>query len=449
MKTPLLPRFNGGFFRLPLQIIAIFSILLTWQSCAEPDGIGLNLIDDQAGFLITDTVSIVTYFERDDTIPTNLGYQNLLGMMHDPVFGKVRASIITQFRLTQNNFSLGTEPVLDSIVLSLGYTGQFYGNEETFQTIRVYELRDDIPEQDSLYNNQPLAVYQRHIGQRILRPAPNDSTLIDTIMYAPHFTMRLSDRLGQKIIDANGTQYFEDVSSFLEYFKGLKITVADNFSEGGSVFNINMYSFFTALRIYYHEAADTVPKPKQHNFYINEFAKRLTYVEHFDFNGSHPLIIDQLNNPGQTNDSLIFLKALGGLRGRIHFPHIEKLAELTNITINQAKLIIPVDEDFIEDDFFAARRLFLLQMSDEDELVTLPDYNLGQTYFGGIYNETSKQYEFNITQHLQEVLSGNIENNELILIISGSAENAERVVLKGPGRSDNPMKLKITYTVFD
>lgn len=449
MKTPLLPRFNGGFFRLPLQFIAIFFILLTWQSCTEPDGIGLNLIDDRAGFLITDTVSIVTYFERDDTIPANIGYQNLLGMMHDPVFGKVRASIMTQFRLSQNNFSLGTEPVLDSIVLSLGYTGQFYGNEETFQTIRVYELDEHIHGNDSLFEYRDLAVLPGNIGQRILRPAPADSTLIDTLMYAPHFTMRLSDSFGQKIIDANGTEYFANVSSFLEYFKGLKITVEDDFSEGGSIFNINMFSNFTVLRLYYHEAADTVPVPKQFSFFISEFTNRFTFAEHFDYQGSHPLILDQLNNPGQTNDSLIFLKALGGLRGRIHFPYLYKLAGLTSITINQAQLIIPVEEGFIEEKYYAARRLFLVKMDDENELATLRDYDLGQTYFGGVYNETSKQYEFNITQHLQEVLSGNIQNNELVLMVSGSAENAERVVLRGPGRSEKPMKLKIRYSVFN
>jgi hypothetical protein len=50
---------------------------------------------------------------------------------------------------------------------------------------------------------------------------------------------------------------------------------------------------------------------------------------------------------------------------------------------------------------------------------------------------------------LQEVLSGQLENSELVLIVSGSAENAQRVVLKGPGRTQNPMKLKITYTIFD
>jgi len=449
LKTPAIPCFRGGFYRIPLQIIAIVAIMFTWQSCTEPDGIGLNLIDEQAGIQITDTISILTYFELDDSIPTNLGFQNILGLMNDPVFGKVRASIITQFRLPSNNFSLSEEPVLDSIVLSLGYTGRYYGNLETFLTMRVFELIEDVPDADTLYNNHPLAVENRHIGQRILRPAPTDSTLIDTTMFAPHFSIRLSDRFGQKIIAANGTEYFENINNFLEYFKGLKITVADNFSEGGSIFNINMYSFFTRLSLHYKEASDTLQRPRVYHFYINEFTKRMTYVEHFDFEGSHPLITEQISNPGQTNDSLLFLKALGGLRVKLRFPHLENLAQQGNITINQAKLIIPIDQDFIDEDFPAARRLFLLQYSDDNGLMALQDFDIGQIYFGGEYNETDMQYEFNVTKHFQGVLDGNLDNNELVLVVSGSAENAERVVLKGPGRAENPMKLKIIYTTFN
>lgn len=449
LKTKLIPRISGGFFRLPLSLLAVFFLMLSWQSCTEPDAIGLNLIDDQAGFMITDTITIATYFEKDDTIPTNLGYQNLLGMMHDPVFGKTRASILTQFRLPANDFSLGEEPILDSVVLSLGYTGSFYGNEETIQTIRVFELLDDIPEADTLYNNQPLAVDQRNIGQRLLRPAPADSTLIDTVYFAPHFRMRLSDRIGQKILDANGTEYFENITNFLEYFKGIKITVADNFSEGGSVFNINMFSSYTYMAIYYHEATDTIPVSRNYRFYINDFTRRMTFVEHFDFQGSHPIITDQLNNPGQTNDTLLFLKALGGLRTRINLPYITELSELPSIYINQAKLIVPVDTNFVTDNFYAARNLILLQLSDEEELVALSDYGIGALYFGGAYNEDLKQYEFNITQHIQEVIDGKLENADLVLLISGSAENAQRVVLRGPGRQENPMKLEIRYTQFN
>ena len=449
LKTTTLPRNRGVFFRISLHIIALASVMLVWQSCAEPDGIGLDLIDDQAGFLTTDTISILAFTEPDDSYPSSLSFQNLLGLMRDPVFGKVRASVFTEIRLPSNNFSFGTNPVLDSIVLSFGYSGRFYGIQETMQTIRVYELTENMPASDTIYSNRSFTHNPQHIGERILRPAPADSTLIDTIFYAPHFTVRLSNAFGQKFLDANGTRSFENNANWLEYFKGLKITVEDNFNQGGAVFSLNMYSLFTRLSVHYKEASDTLQIPRATHFYITEFTRRSTFVEHFGFEGSIPILAQQLNNPNQANDSLVFVRALGGLRARIKLPHINRLAALPKVTINQAQLIIPVDSAFINKQFFAARGLILLRQPEPGKFSNLLDSQIGSTYFGGVYNEKLGQYEFNITQHVQEVLSGRIENNDLVLFISGSAENAERIVLRSPGRKENPMRMRIRYSVFN
>lgn len=444
-----MPRNRGVFSRIKLHLIALASLMLVWHSCAEPDGIGLDLIDDQAGFLTTDTISIFAFTERDESYPSSLSFQNLLGLMHDPVFGKVRASVFTQIRLPSNNFSFGTDPVLDSIVLSFGYTGRFYGIQETMQTIRVYELTEDMPASDTIFSNRSFAFSPQHIGERILRPAPADSTLIDTIFYAPHFTIRLSNNFGQKIIAANGTPYFENNAKWLEYFKGFKITVEDNFNQGGAIFNLNMYSLFTRLSVHYKETADTLQRPRVTHFYITEFTRRSTFVEHFDFEGSIPILTHQLNNPGLASDSLLFVRALGGLRARIKLPHIKRLAALPKVTINQAQLIIPVDSAFINKQYFAARSLILLRQPETGKFSNLLDSQIGPTYFGGAYNEKLGQYEFNITQHVQEVLSGRIENDDLVLFISGSADNAERIVLRSPGRKENPMRMRIRYSIFN
>ncbi|HSV89028.1 MAG TPA: DUF4270 family protein [Bacteroidales bacterium] len=449
MKTFCPTCFFRSYFGIVLIILLFTGSVFITKSCTEPEGIGLDLIDDKALFKRTDTVSIVSFVERADSVPGNLDFQNLLGLMHDPHFGKTRASIVAEFRLPANNLSLGQQPVLDSIVLSFHYTGQYYGNIETFQTIKVYELQESLPQSGVLYSNHPVIVNPVPIGQRVLRPAPADSTLIDTVFFAPHFFMRLSDSFGQKIIDANGTEHFRNVQTFLDYFKGLKITVEDNFTEGGAIFNINMFGQFTTLRLHYHDAADTARTPIVQHFQISNFAQRLTKAEHFDFVGSNPLITSSLANPGLHNDSLLFLKSLGGLHTRIRLPYIDDLAAMPNVTINQAKLILPVEEQFIQENFGEAAFLHLYHVNDQGEFQALIDSQLGEDFFGGAYNATSRQYEFNITMHLQEVIRGTIPNNDLILMVSGGASNAERIVLRGPGRSANPMRLQIIYSSFN
>lgn len=449
MKKYSFPRVSGGFFGIfTLLLLAAVSIF-SMHACSEPDEIGLGLIDRRAGFNSTDTLSILGFTGFSDPVPTHFGGQDMIGVMQDPVFGKVKASLFTQFRLTENNFSLGTSPVLDSLVISLEYSGTFYGQEETFQTLKVFELSEQIPDQDTLFSNMQVAYFPDPVAELLLRPAPTDSVLIDTVMFAPHFRVRLSDALGQKLIDANGTPAFENVPNFLEYFKGLYITVDDEIDGIGSIFNLSMFSFFTRLSLHYHEEGDTVAK--RHDFPVTQFTQRINLFESFGYDDAHPMLRAQLfgEEPYVAGDSLLFLQSMGMLRANIHFPHISRLAETANVTINQARLIIPLAEAFEDDLFPPPNELILLRFDEDDKVQPIADMQFGDEYFGGLYDEGRKQYNFNITQHLQQVMDGKIPDKGLTVMVTRASENAGRVVLNGPGSAVRPMRLEIIYTVFN
>ncbi len=446
------PRNNGGFFRLFTHWFLPFSFLILVMACEEdPGDIGLNLIDAQPGLTSTDTLSLQAFSVPDDTIPTSFGGQNLLGVLNDPVFGKTRATIFTEIRLPANDFSLGENPVLDSIKLSMAYTGRLYGQEQTFQNLKVYELSENLPDGDTIYAHRFFEHYPDPIGELQLRPAPGDSVQViqndEPVVVAPHFTIPLSEEFGQKLIDANDTEAFENVPNFLEYIKGFYIHVDENIDGEGSIFNINMYSTYTSLVMYYHVDDDTLQQVTR--FPINEFAKNYTRLENFDFQNAHPLLQQQvLEENLESGDSIVFVQSMGSLRTDIKIPHLEKLAEIPNLAINQARLYLPVDKEFSDELWPEAQRLLLLSYSEEDELEFLSDFDLGSTYFGGLYDENKGQYRFNITKYIQEVLDGTTPNKGLTLTVSNAPEFAHRVVLKGPGRSSRPMKLEIVYTVF-
>lgn len=448
MKTINTPRTAGGFFKLTGRVLLALLIALNITHCSEPDEIGLDLIDNRATFHLTDTVTLTAYTGLSDSVPTNFSFQNMLGVMKDPVFGRIKAGIFTEFRLPRNDFSLGANPVLDSLVLSFGYTGQFYGHVESFQHLRVYELSESFPERDTLYSNLFIQHYPEQVGEKMLRPAPADSVLIDTVMFAPHFSVRLSDALGQKFIDANGTSAFSDVTSFLNYFKGLYIAVDDEVQGTGAVFNLNMFSAFTRLSLYYRVSGDTATRQ---DFFISEFARRSGYFESSNFEGAHSLLLEQLNgeNAPAVGDSLLFVQSMGKLRANIQLPHLKSLKIYPNMAINQASLIIPVASVFSDDTYPAASALGLYRYHDDGSLMVLTDQLLGTDYFGGKYDSEKKQYVFNITRYVQMILDETVPDNGLALEILSSADNAARVVLHGPGRTVNPMKLKIIYTAFD
>lgn len=451
LKKSVSPRTHGGFFGPAVKIVLILAVMLTWSSCAEPDEIGLGLIDERANFLSSDTISVQAYSIPDDSIPTNLGAQNMLGIIVDPVFGKTRANFITEIRLPDNNLSLGEEPVLDSVRLSVAYTGRYYGDTLTPLTVRVFELSENVPDVDTLYSTNNVSHYPDPIGFLNFLPLPSTPIILDTISERPpHIVIPLSMEFGQKILDANGTEYFENVPNFLEYFKGLYLTVDDNIrGEGGSIFNINVGSTYTSLQLYYRVGEDTVSRVQ--NFRISQFAKRITYVENFDYEQAHPLLKAQAFE-GQTElgDSLLFLQSLGSLRANIDLPYLQELADLDDISINRAQLIIPVQPEMGDSLVFPpAERLLLFMYNEEGELENLSDFSIGSSYFGGIYDSQNNQYVFNITSYIQQLLNAEIEYYGLTLVISGAAENARRVVLKGPGRTIDPMRLEIIYTIFE
>jgi hypothetical protein len=79
----------------------------------------------------------------------------------------------------------------------------------------------------------------------------------------------------------------------------------------------------------------------------------------------------------------------------------------------------------------------------------LPDANEGDSYLGGSYNSTTQEYRFNIARYIQQVLTGEKNNNGLYLLAGNGSINANRVVLGGAGSSTLPMKLNITYTKLE
>ncbi len=437
-------------------------IALIVYGCIDAEEIGLELIDSKISLNSTDTLTVKSFTIRDDSVPTSFVNHNVLGLLNDPVFGTTKTSIYTETRLTRNNISLGEDPVLDSVFLVLYYQGDYYGNVEVFHNLRVYELSENFPVSDTLYSNQSIPHKEELItldpeGFRF-RPAPRDSVMVDSVLLAPHIRIPLSDAFGQRIIDASKTPAFENIPNYLEAFKGLYITLDSDVDGMGALYKMDLMHLSSAIDLYYHnpetgEGKDDEepekPESKLQRFLINEFSRRGTRVEHFGYEEANPLLQAQVvQQDPATGDSLVFLQSLGLLRAEIELPFLEDLDRLDRVVINKAELILPVNEGFITDEFLPPARLTMLRYSDEGQLRFLTDYFVGQSYFGGAYDEEEKQYSFNISQHIQLVLDGRLENTGLALLISGNAVNMSRLVLNGPGHPERPMKIVIHYTTF-
>ena len=216
------------------------------------------------------------------------------------------------------------------------------------------------------------------------------------------------------------------------------------------MFQLHMLTTLTCLELYYtYEGEDTIMSRMQ-RFPINEFSKRTTRVEHFGYDEAHEALRAQILHQDQDMaDSLLFLQSLGLHRANIQIPHVEQLADIPRLLINKAELVVPVASEYVSDAFPASRELLLLRIDEDGDLQFLEDYHVGINYFGGRLNENNMEYRFNISKYLQQVLDGVHPNDGLALVVAGASEDMSRVVLHGPGRAENPMRLVIYYSVFD
>ncbi len=429
-----------------LSLLSSIVFLLFFSSCEkDPDLVGLEVTpaQDELGVTVADTFTIVAYSELDDSVITNYFTPNMAGSYFDPVFGRVTAGFFTHIRLPSVNPAFGNHPVLDSLVLVLPYNS-YYGDTTTLQTFRVYEAADDFYIDTTYYSCTPVNTTGVLYGQHVFAPRPTDSVPYDTILIAPQFRINLSENtpaLGDKILNAPA-EYLSDLDKFQDYIKGLYVTAAP-VSYGGCVLYFNLLSAYSRIELHYHnDEADSL----YYELIVNEDCARFNHFDHGNYQYASPAFRRQVVFGDTTlGDQVLYLQSTGGVRTKLQFPTLKSWAKNKKIAINEAKLILPVLED---DPVYAPpSNLAAIKIDGDGTLSNLPDYGtLGDVYYGGAYDETTNQYYFRLTQHVQNILKPDYKDYGIYLKASRAAIRANRVLLSGPKSPTRPMKLRIIYS---
>lgn len=421
-------------------------------SCQERDGIGLDLIDSPLVFNSTDTVSLVAYTQLDDSLYASRADYHLLGFMNDPIFGKTTASIYTEALPAVLPARFGGIPadslVIDSVVISMAYV-TYVGNINNALNLRVYELDQEIP-MDSVYSGRVLATKSEIVV--------NNPTFVPMPTYAfplseegdtlgPHLRINIDKEFGRRFINTLDTTY-SNAAAYRNFFKGFLITV-DEAEHEGSLLYFNLGANLSTFSIFFKRAGATTNS--EYSVLLgNQTGRRFTSFNNYNHAFTSEQILSQaVNGDTLKGDSLLFLQAMGNYRVKIQMPYISDLVnqQQGDFAINSARLIVPMEGVFNIDSIDRSRALVLYRENPEKpgELLPLSDQFLGLGYFGGLVNDTSKEYVFNITRHLQMAMENPQFNTPLYLTISGAHQNATRVVIKGPAR-ENPLRLEIKYT---
>jgi hypothetical protein len=450
---------NKTILTKPYTLIFSVLISLILVSCTkEPESIGLDVQppSDRLGTNFTDTTHIIAYSVLEDSIVTSALSQNVVGYVNDPYFGTMSAGFVTQFNLPSRDVHFDNNPVLDSVVLVVGYRG-LYGDTTSGVNFKVYELSQDIYKDSTYYQNSTYSVYSKPLNYN---PSQYHTTQISTPVISPtdttgaQFRIRLSTRWGQtKIFNKSNQPEISSNDLFKAYFKGLYITAEDARGLGHLVYLGINKSTTSGVYFYYHNDSET---SQVFRILVEDDCARANQYNHRNYSTASIQIRNQvINHDTSLGANQLYLHPGGGINTYVKFPTVREQFKNRRVVINRAELVIT---NLIPNmkGFYVPAQITLVANSSTGTYLFLPDdaFTEGSDYFGGIYNSTTNEYRFRITRYIQHLINSTDEDYGLTMLVSGRAVFGNRLIFAGyhPNISlskNKPFRLELSYTYLD
>ncbi len=371
---------------------------LVFFTCTDPNSLGLDVHPSSEIIMFGDTTSFLwqtSETQSGDSIQTDEPSSLILGeITDDPIFGYSSSAFCTQILLLNNNIELGSNPIIDSVILSYSYN-DYYGDLEAFNSIDVYSLEDDIYRDSIYYSSSDLVSnFNQNWVENYKLNEGNNSLRI-----------KLKNEFGQEILNL-GDAGVVDNQVFLQSFKGISVSAQSE----NTMLYLNANGVNTYLKLYYHnDASDTLSL----DFELGGDAARLSLF--------NPKSINDINQI----DGDRYIQSMGGSRLKVSLQNIDEIRDLLlGKMLNKVTLSFYVND---HSDIYNPHNLLRLVKLENGLTLLLADAYEGSTHIGG--NLENGRYEFNITLYFNEILQGNSNLYQLYLFSATPAENANRTVL--------------------
>lgn len=444
--TALRPRFAS---------CALLALLLACAAgCRKPDEeLGLDILPGDPLGIASDTALVHAFTYLDSAVQTSGLTRNMVGSYVDPDFGLLKTSLVTQVRLTANSIGQGQDNsglVADSIVLTLAFETpvSHYGNLNA-QRFIVQELNEDLSA-DVVYHNDdlpqviPADLVRPHGGE--LTPDPLSRPVVGDDTLAPCLRIPLQLGLAERFLDAFGTAALVDNTSFLAFFKGIKVSVENGTQPlyQGGILNINTTGGSSKITVYYRDQLNAPDVPRTFDLVMTSGSVRYTTAERDRTQAVNNGLANALADP-EAAATTAYLQTLGGCRVGLRFPGLPDLAS-PDKALSKAELIVPLPNSYYP--YYSPPALLFLFRNDNGSDLFLPDQLGGITGIGGEWKPAEGGYRFNITRYVQQVLNGALPNDGIELVAGGAGVTSNRAVIAGPAHPSTPMRLLLTFTTY-
>ena len=467
------------------SVLLVFLSSLIFLSCKK-----INEATELGGDLIPVVDNINTFELSLETITDNALLndsiillhkdQVALGSLNDPEFGETEAAAyfnISSGVYTKHPFINKDAVIVDSVVLSLGYTGS-YGDSISTQSLKVFEVSSTATLSDTSFYHYTDDEFPT-TGTQLGSTSFNINTLKDSISVVDNrvsqkvanvVRIRLDNSLGTRLASfdtsnsANGGYHNDSI--FRTLFKGIAV------KPGASGNALTYFDVFDTARsklmVYFRSTTNGKTDTANANFYHLS----VNYI-----NGTHPAGVANIvkRTPGgnwasylaktDPNDDKLYIQSSPGSYNKIKIPALDNMA---NKVVHLAELIayrLPSEQENI---FVAPPLLYLDKVNNTNDTAFLFESDqavnsAGEVNYLGGNLKKDNTYRFNITRHVQGVLTRKEPNLNLRLYAPFRTELANkntspirftsvaasdriangRVVVAGGNYSDPNMRLRL------
>ena len=355
-------------------------ISLIAVSCTDPNSIGLEVQPTSENIIISSAnfEGMTFKTESEDFLRTDEALNLVLGEINDPDFSSdsAKSSFLTQVLLTQNNNDLGTNPIVESVVLSYTYSG-YYGGVLDFDRLIIKELDGPISKDSTYYSNFSFV----DDGDDLF-----SSFMLNADELNPSLQINLSENFAQDLFTNLGNEGFVDNETFLTHFNGFSVSaVAEDL-----MLYLNPEGSNSYLKIYYNnEESDSTLSL---DFELGGQAARFSLFNEKD---DESVLADDLR---------LYIQSMAGYKAKVSINNIDSLKTiLDQKTINKVTMSFDV-EGGSESEYAAHDKLFLVRVNQQGNNIFLTDLTVeGETHFGGRLE--NNKYEFNITRYFYQLLN--------------------------------------------
>lgn len=387
---------------------------------------------------LVDTFTVSTATVRGDTFATSLDTIMLAGRLADATTGELRAGSFTNLTYATNSFPGLTQIRYDSLVLLLPYT-YAYGDTLRAFSLGLHALTEPFDDARTYSNRDALAYDPAPLATQTLVPRPRfgDRTL----------RLRLPDALGRRLYDDLRNRVVSDQETLEAFLRGFALveTGQSNAVLGFSTEN-------SALRLYYRDLTSDDGKSRYLDFRLGaqRFNRLTTSWQNTPLAGLQNRS-DAVSS--RATNHLSFVHPAAGLRTRLTLPDLQGLKSLDKfLAINHAELVIHPVRSGLRDNAPPPAQLVLYETNSLHEQLG-PVYAVGTSPVVATYGlnslspESEDEYVFDLTNHVNAVLAGQIRQRPLILN-SANRGMVERLALGSrqyPTATDR-IQLRVFFT---